>query len=112
MRLSRGKLKTPQRRRSLQAIFGDSKCDHGDLVWSGFVTFKERKYAQMAANQLYSEDKDTWVVSAPPEPNDIIWKDLMLSPKKGAAGVVFGYALVFALYMVYLPIVIGIAKLA
>lgn len=93
-------------------IPADDVCEPGDMCWSGFVTFTETKYAQMAVTQLYSGDKDTWVVSCPPEPMDLIWKDLQLSPKKGSAQTALGYALIIGLYLIYLPLVIGIAQAA
>jgi len=80
---------------------------------SGFVTFKERKYAEMAVTQLYSADRDEWCVdSCPPEPMDLIWSDLQRPANAEAIRTVAGYACVVGLYFAYMPLVIGITKLA
>eukprot|EP00928_Gymnodinium_smaydae_P054923 TRINITY_DN38605_c0_g1_i1.p1 TRINITY_DN38605_c0_g1~~TRINITY_DN38605_c0_g1_i1.p1 ORF type:complete len:787 (+),score=122.73 TRINITY_DN38605_c0_g1_i1:83-2362(+) len=84
----------------------------GVNTYCGFVTFNERKHTQMATTQLYSEDRDDWVVSLPPEPVDLIWSDLQQDPTRRQGRETIGTMAVVGLYFAYMPIVIGISKLA
>jgi hypothetical protein len=84
----------------------------GASAYSGFVTFKERKYAQMATTQLYSSDLDEWVVSCPPAPTDLLWNDLQKSDKEATAGNALGTAMIVGLYFAYMPLVIWISQAA
>jgi hypothetical protein len=75
----------------------------------GFVTFTERKYAEMAWGQLYSSDADEWQVESAPQPMDVIWSDLAKTPRAAAIGDTAGSACVVGLYFAYMPCVIGIS---
>lgn len=76
---------------------------------AGFVTFSERKYAEMAWGQLYSSDTDEWQIESAPQPMDVIWSDLQKSPKRAEYGDMIGTACVVGLYFAYMPCVIGIS---
>eukprot|EP00928_Gymnodinium_smaydae_P044936 TRINITY_DN299_c1_g1_i5.p1 TRINITY_DN299_c1_g1~~TRINITY_DN299_c1_g1_i5.p1 ORF type:complete len:771 (-),score=164.49 TRINITY_DN299_c1_g1_i5:68-2380(-) len=84
----------------------------GVNTYCGFVTFTERKSTQMATTQLYSEDRDDWVVSLPPEPVDLIWSDLQQDPTRRQGREALGMMAVVGLYFAYMPIVLGVSKLA
>jgi len=81
-------------------------------MFTGFVTFTERKYAQMATTQLYSEDRDEWKVETPPEAADLLWGDMQQSPKGQGIYTLLGYACVAGLYFAYMPLVIGVSQIA
>lgn len=85
----------------------------GVNLHSGFVTFKERKYAELASTQSYSSDLDVWTVEpCPPEPTNLIWSDLQRPVKVAEVRTLVGYACIVGLYFAYMPLVIAISKLA
>jgi hypothetical protein len=79
---------------------------------TGFVTFSDRLDAEMALRLDYTYDATQWMLSCPPEPDDMIWKDLTLDETKQQGKSLLGYALVAGLYFAYLPLVIGITNVA
>jgi len=79
---------------------------------NGFVTFTRRRYAQLALDVTYSQDKDVCVVSTPPLPEDIIWKDLQVFEASKAGWTTIGYLLLVSLFFAYLPLVVLITNIA
>jgi len=78
---------------------------------SGFVTFASRHFQELALQVCYTEDTDEFVVSLPPDPEDIIYSDLQTDPTKIAGKELLGYASVFGVYLVFMPFVVGISWL-
>jgi hypothetical protein len=79
---------------------------------SGFVTFVDRKDAEMSMRLDYTFDQNEWVTSSPPEPQDILWDDLKRDENIQAGRNLLGYAAATGLYFAYLPCVIGITNIA
>jgi len=79
---------------------------------AGFVTFSDRATAEVAQSLQYKPDSEELVVSVPPQPECILWSDLMENPHAATLHVGLGYALVVGLYILYMPIVIFITNLA
>jgi hypothetical protein len=79
---------------------------------SGFVTFVDRKDAEMAMRLDYTFNKNEWVCSSPPEPDDVLWDDLKRDENVQAGRNMLGYAAATGLYFAYLPCVIGITNIA
>jgi hypothetical protein len=78
----------------------------------GFVTFKKRVHAAVAAQLEMTPDSAEWVMSVPPEPASLIWSGLTQDPTKEAGKEALGYALVAGLFFAYMPLVIGITNVA
>jgi hypothetical protein len=78
---------------------------------SGFVTFTSRHFQELALQVCYTEDADEFVVGLPPDPGDIIYSDLQTDPTKVYGKELLGYALVFGVYLVFMPFVVGISWL-
>jgi hypothetical protein len=77
-----------------------------------FITFKQARTAQICLNLQFNSDSSVFVTSVPPEPRDMLWNDLTADPTVQAARDVIGYALVVGLYFAYMPLVIGISRVA
>lgn len=77
-------------------------------MYSGFVTFQSKKDAQIALTLAYRTNRSEMVCSVPPEPQDIIWSDLMAPPDETGSRLFIGYALMIILYLAFIPLVLGI----
>lgn len=90
----------------------DGSKDVGVNLSKAFVTFNQRRTAQIALSLQYDTDSSVWSTSTPPEASDILWADLTQDPTVQQANDVIGYALVVGLYFAYMPLVIGIANIS
>mmetsp|Transcript_15363 Transcript_15363/g.43056 ORF Transcript_15363/g.43056 Transcript_15363/m.43056 type:complete len:772 (+) Transcript_15363:67-2382(+) len=90
----------------------DSKTIGGVNLSTGFVTFTERSFAEIALAVNVAEDRNVWAIENPPSPADILWGDLKQDPNARAGREVIGFLLVVGLYMAYLPLVIVITNIA
>jgi len=81
---------------------------------NGFVTFARRREAELAINLQYSNVCVEWQVSYAPEPEGVDWEDLRknVGPRLSALLTFIGYALVSALYLVFLPVCVATTNLA
>lgn len=79
---------------------------------NGFVTFKHRRDMEIAMRLQYTPDEDTFVVSVPPDPSDVVYTDLMVDETREAASETLGWACVAGLFFGYMPIIIGISSVA
>jgi len=79
---------------------------------TGFVTFHKRSDTEMALSVQYKGDAEIMAVSTPPQPSAILWSDLYLDETSSGAYTALGFGLVTALYIGYLPLVIGITNIA
>mmetsp|Transcript_22253 Transcript_22253/g.39183 ORF Transcript_22253/g.39183 Transcript_22253/m.39183 type:complete len:775 (+) Transcript_22253:106-2430(+) len=79
---------------------------------NGFVTFHEPADADVALCMQIGSDGENWVLSIPPPPTHILWRDLQQDPGRKIMWTLLGYSLTFALYMLYLPSVIWITTIA
>lgn len=96
----------------LDASPRDGSKDVGVNLTKAFVTFNQRRTAQIALSLQYDTDSNVWTTSTPPEARDILWADLTQDPTVQQANDVIGYALVVGLYFAYMPLVIGIANIS
>lgn len=71
----------------------------------GFVTFRGRRFAEMAQNLQISADKREWKVSAAPEVNDLRWADLQKPRTKKIASEALGFICCIGLYLAFMPLV-------
>jgi ABC-type multidrug transport system fused ATPase/permease subunit len=81
----------------------------GINMTKGFVTFKTRRDAELAKMMAYTKDAEEFVVSIPPDPSDIIYKDLTADPTAEKIRSLIGYALIAGVFWAYLPAVVSIA---
>mmetsp|Transcript_149497 Transcript_149497/g.272137 ORF Transcript_149497/g.272137 Transcript_149497/m.272137 type:complete len:818 (+) Transcript_149497:86-2539(+) len=77
---------------------------------SGFVVFEDRKIAEQALNTRLRIADDEIVLSYPPEPNDVIWKDLEQTVAARTTNHVLGYAAIAGLFFAFMPIVLAISQ--
>lgn len=79
----------------------------------GFVTFSRRREAEMALNARFSASSHAWKVSVPPDPSDILWKDL--KHKHVEANLLrelIGYMCIAGLFVGFMPICIFVTNIA
>mmetsp|Transcript_29806 Transcript_29806/g.52397 ORF Transcript_29806/g.52397 Transcript_29806/m.52397 type:complete len:765 (+) Transcript_29806:86-2380(+) len=79
---------------------------------NGFVTFSDPAVAEIASSMQYGTDSEEWVISIPPAADAVLWKDLEQNNSGRAIGMVIGYLLTAALYMLYLPLTIWITTIS
>lgn len=81
---------------------------------SGFVTFNNRREAELALKAMNVAATDTpLVVSVPPDPADVIYKDFRRGAESDQRGqALIGYALIALLFLVYVPGVAAILAVA
>lgn len=91
--------------------FKHGASSKGDNMYSSsaFVTFRDRRDAVMALQVQYMQDESKMVASIPPEPGDVIFSDLQVSPVMQKVCTVIGWALVAGLFWSFLPFVISIS---
>jgi hypothetical protein len=95
-----------------EKVIKESATVGGVNLSSGFVTFTSRRDALVAENLIFGMSYDQMVVSVPPPDSSIIWNDLKSGANYNAFFSFLGYALVAALYALYLPLTIWITQLA
>eukprot|EP00927_Polykrikos_kofoidii_P020254 TRINITY_DN19557_c0_g1_i2.p1 TRINITY_DN19557_c0_g1~~TRINITY_DN19557_c0_g1_i2.p1 ORF type:complete len:813 (+),score=103.46 TRINITY_DN19557_c0_g1_i2:187-2625(+) len=78
----------------------------------GFVTFSNRFAREMALNLPVSRDEAELVLQAPPEPGSLRWDDLKAHPQREFLMSLVGYFLFSAIFLLYMPIVVGISLTA
>jgi len=78
----------------------------------GFVTFHERRDCEIAMKLTYMEDEDQFACEIPPDPADVVYKDFMVDETTEAASESIGWGLVGALFLGYMPIIVGISSVA
>lgn len=71
----------------------------------GFVTFKGRRFAEMAQSLQISPNKQEWKVTAAPEVSDLRWNDLRKPRTLKIGSELLGYLCCFGLYIGFMPIV-------
>jgi len=79
---------------------------------SGFVTFKEERVARIATLLTYTRNAEEFMVSAPPEPSDIIWADLQVTKYRRLLWMIIGCIIITQLFIGYAPIVVCISSLS
>jgi len=79
---------------------------------SGFVVFNSRRDKELAQNIRFSEDTGEWLVSVAPDHTDIRWCDLKHDEGFNAANMLLGYAIVAAVYILFVPICVFITNIA
>lgn len=77
-------------------------------MYSGFVTFRTKKDAQIALTLAYRTNRSEMICSVPPEAQDIVWADLMAPPDEHGTREFIGYSLIVILYLAFCPLVLGI----
>mmetsp|Transcript_51251 Transcript_51251/g.111195 ORF Transcript_51251/g.111195 Transcript_51251/m.111195 type:complete len:574 (+) Transcript_51251:1114-2835(+) len=75
------------------------------LSGSAFVTFKHRRYTEVAQAMRLTSDEEEFRITSPPDPADVIYEDLIKDPRLSHARALFGYFLVAAVFLGYLPII-------
>eukprot|EP00931_Biecheleriopsis_adriatica_P091309 TRINITY_DN651_c0_g1_i4.p1 TRINITY_DN651_c0_g1~~TRINITY_DN651_c0_g1_i4.p1 ORF type:complete len:592 (+),score=120.03 TRINITY_DN651_c0_g1_i4:245-1777(+) len=96
-----------------QHVQASSKAGVGGINGhTAFVTFSSRKEVRVAESVPFTAQKDEWIISMPPDPDDIIWSDLKLPDEKKATKRFIGYAMVAGIYFVFTPFCVGITNIA
>eukprot|EP00927_Polykrikos_kofoidii_P054680 TRINITY_DN49068_c0_g1_i1.p1 TRINITY_DN49068_c0_g1~~TRINITY_DN49068_c0_g1_i1.p1 ORF type:complete len:889 (+),score=104.74 TRINITY_DN49068_c0_g1_i1:122-2788(+) len=83
-----------------------------DYSTSGFVTFSRRVDSEMALIAALTSNRDEFVVSNPPDPNDVIYTDLMKHPQMIQVQETIGYVLLVGIIVCFLPVVATLSALA
>jgi hypothetical protein len=76
---------------------------------AGFVTFTGTREALLALNTRISPDTHDFVMSIPPQPTDIIYKDLRKSEMRKTIFGLVGYAFIVLVFCVFAPMVVSIS---
>jgi hypothetical protein len=84
----------------------------GICLDNGFVQFEHRYHAELAVLVDFTPNKGEWLVSVPPEPNDILWNDLMQDRNLTVGRQLVGYALMAGLFFAYIPAIVCITNVA
>mmetsp|Transcript_11298 Transcript_11298/g.30791 ORF Transcript_11298/g.30791 Transcript_11298/m.30791 type:complete len:800 (-) Transcript_11298:120-2519(-) len=77
---------------------------------SGFVTFSSQREALIALHTRCTADMDEFVMSIPPQPNDIIYEDLQVPKFQQRVWSFLGWAMIVLLFWGFLPLVMIIAS--
>lgn len=99
-----------ERGRVCQAALSE-RPDPAIFASNAFVTFSSRRDRHIALRLQYKPDAETFVVSVPPDPQDIRWPDLMVDPTHEAWRERFGYACALGLYVGFVPIIVAISSI-
>jgi hypothetical protein len=78
----------------------------------GFVTFKERRDAEIAMKLIYEDDEAKFACEIPPDPADVIWHDFMGDETRDASIEALGWVCIGCLFLGYMPIIVGISSVA
>eukprot|EP00747_Dinoflagellata_sp_TGD_P182868 gnl/TRDRNA2_/TRDRNA2_37321_c0_seq1.p1 gnl/TRDRNA2_/TRDRNA2_37321_c0~~gnl/TRDRNA2_/TRDRNA2_37321_c0_seq1.p1 ORF type:complete len:844 (-),score=150.09 gnl/TRDRNA2_/TRDRNA2_37321_c0_seq1:157-2688(-) len=89
------------------AAAGDAEV----FAHAGFVTFKTQREAQLALRARISRDGEEFIISAPPEPSDVIFYDLQQDPDHRERLEYVGWALVIGIFFSFVPFVVTVAML-
>ncbi|CAK9000715.1 unnamed protein product [Durusdinium trenchii] len=100
--------------RSLRQAHNDEYLEDPTVRAShcGFVTFRGRRYAEMAQSLQISGNKNHWKVSAAPVLSDLRWQDLRRSNASTLRSELLGYLCIFGVYIAFLPVVLAVTNLA
>jgi hypothetical protein len=79
---------------------------------AGFISFKDRKDAEIALRLDLADDSNVWVLDYPPQPADVIWVDLTQDPRAEGGRKLLGYAITVGLVIIYMPLVVFICNVA
>jgi len=102
----------PKIKESRDNIFKSAKNLGTPNLSNGFITFKERKDAEIALRLDLSDNVNVWVLDYPPTPSDVLWADLEQDPRAEAGRNLLGQALVGGLVIIYMPLVVFICNVA
>lgn len=105
------KLLLRQLKAGAEAPTGNEEAMLGESPYSssGFVTFKEEREAMLLLNMQCSEDQKEFMMSAPPDPSDVIYSDLLHSNASRETRQFFGNLSMVAILAVSLPAVTAMA---
>jgi hypothetical protein len=78
------------------------------LTTNGFVTFKDRRDAERALGVRLDKNDDIWVLETPPAVTDVRYQDFEASDAVAGTSQLIGYAAVAALFLTFMPLVVGI----
>lgn len=92
-------------------VVASGELDGGLCSTSGFVIFEKRQTSAHVLKHNVTEDLDSFSVSLPPEPSDVIWEDLKLDTRVQAGMNLVGYAAAVGLFFGFLPLVIAVSSI-
>jgi len=75
----------------------------------GFVTFRLPSQAAAALTFDYSEDGDYFIVEVAPEPEDVIYSDLLVEPMRARINELIGYGILTVYFFGFLPVILFIS---
>jgi len=78
---------------------------------TGFVTFQERREANVASELVYSDIAEEWVVSVPPPARDVLWENLLIDDTSHLMKNIVGYALTGLVYVIFTPLCVSLTNL-
>ncbi|CAK9023214.1 unnamed protein product [Durusdinium trenchii] len=77
-----------------------------------FVTFQRRREAALAYRLLSADDNDGIRADLPPDPAEVLWPDLCVSPERQAVLELLGYFVIFLVFWGFMPLVVLIQSIA
>jgi len=98
-----------KRLKVLEAAKSPQEGEIDPNLGTAFVTFKNRRDAELAKMMQYRANAEDFVISIPPAPADTIYTDLCKDPVAQQVRDIIGYGLLAGVFYVYLPTVICIA---
>jgi len=78
----------------------------------GFVTFGDRRAAEIAMVLKYTWNREEWRTSLPPEPSSVDWKSLTKARPFRHCSAAMGYLITAGLFLGFIPICLHITNLA
>jgi len=72
---------------------------------AGFVTFTSRRWCRLALREQYTHDSTQMVVSMPPDPADVLYRDLAKDPSMQADCNIFASFCMWSVMLVWIPMV-------
>jgi len=77
---------------------------------SGFVTFTSERETMLVLNTRLSADIEDFKMSIPPQPNDIMYKDLMVPKNRQKVMALIGYGCTLGVFWSFLPFIVSISS--
>lgn len=78
---------------------------------TGFVTFHDRREAELAVQMAITPHLGEWLLSIPPDVSDLMWTDLTKSSWRKKVDAFVGYVFLVTIFVAYFPVVLLISSL-
>jgi hypothetical protein len=90
-----------------EKMLEEAKKDGGINTQTAFVTFLNRREAEVCHQLLVSSQLDEWTMHVPPPVSDIRWQDLKTPKNKKQIWELVCLALIATIYLIYVPLIVA-----